>query len=64
VMNPLVSALLGSAVRWVVTFAAAHEITVSNDAATQIVSGAFAAAMLAWSFVQKKNTDDRIKKGY
>lgn len=63
-MNPLVSALIGASVRWIVTFAAAHEIAVSHDQATQIVSGAVAGAMLAWSFIHKSKVDERIKKGY
>jgi len=59
-MNPFVASLLGAAARWLVTFAAAHEIAVSNDSATQIVSGAFAAGMLVWSFVHKKKVDTAI----
>ena len=61
-MNPFVVSLIGAAARWLVTFAAAHEIAVSNDAATQIVSGLFAAGMLIWSFVHKKKVDTRIKE--
>lgn len=61
-MNPLVQALVGAAVRWLVTFAAAHEVTVSDDTATQVVSGAVALGMLLWSFVHKKKVDTRIKE--
>lgn len=61
-MNPLTQALAGAAVRWLITFAAAHEITIAQDSATQIVSGVIAAAMLGWSFVHKKKVDTRIKE--
>lgn len=61
-MNPLIQALTGAAVRWLITFAAAHEIAVSNDLATQIVSAVFGIAMLAWSFAHKKKVDTRIKE--
>lgn len=60
-MNPLVQALVGAAVRWVITAAAAHEITVSQDTATQIVSGLVALGMLGWSLVHKKKVDTKIK---
>ena len=55
-MSPLVSALAGSAVRFLVTVAASHGIALSDDSATQIVSGLVAAAMLGWSVWQKKQT--------
>lgn len=61
-MSPLVEALAGAAVRWLITIGAAHEITVSQDAATQIVYGVIAAAMLGWSFAHKKKVDTRIKE--
>lgn len=59
-MNPLVSAVVGSMVRWIVTAAAAQGVVVSDDAATQIASGFVALAMLGWSLYQKHRTDKRI----
>lgn len=60
-MNPLVVSLIGAAARWLVTFAAAREIAVTDDQATQALSGAVAIGMLIWSFVHKKKVDARIK---
>lgn len=60
-MNPaLVQALAAAAVRWLVTFAAAHQVTVAQDQASQIVYGLVAVGMLAWSFVHKKKVDTAI----
>lgn len=61
-MNPLVSAVIGSMVRWIVTIAAAQGVMVTEDTATQIVSGVVAFAMLVWSFYQKHQTDKRIAR--
>lgn len=55
-MNPFVSALAGSAVRWLVTFTAAHGVALADDQATQIVSGLVALGMLGWSAWQKRKT--------
>lgn len=60
-MSPLVVSLIGAAARWLVTVAAAHEVTVSHDEATQVISGLVAVGMLIWSFVHKKKVDTRIK---
>ena len=60
-MNPLVSALIGSAVRWLITVAAAQGVIVSDDQATKIISGLFALGMLGWSWYQKHRTDARIE---
>lgn len=60
-MNPLVTALAGAAVRWLITAAAARGVTVSDDAAHQVVYGAIAVGMLIWSFVHKKHVDEKIK---
>ena len=60
-MNPIVSALVGSAVRWLVTMAAAHGVALADDQATQIVSGLVALGMLGWSAYQKKNSDKAVK---
>lgn len=55
-MNPLVSAFAGSAVRFLITVAASHGVALSDDNATQIVSGLVAAGMFGWSIWQKKQT--------
>jgi len=55
-MSPLMSALVGSSVRFLITVAASHGVALSDDTATQIVSGAVAAGMLAWSVWQKRQT--------
>lgn len=60
-MNPLMTAVLGSMVRWIVTVAAAQGVMVTDDAATQIVSGAVALVMLGWSCYQKHRADRRIE---
>lgn len=59
-MSPLVEALAGAAVRWLITAAAAHGLTVSPDLAHQVVYGLIALGMLAWSFAHKKKVDARI----
>lgn len=61
-MNPLVTALAGAAVRWLITFAAARGVTLSDDAATQAVYGLIALGTLAWSFRHKSNVDAKIKE--
>lgn len=61
-MNPLVSSLIAAGVRWVLTLAAAHEVTVSDDQTTQLISGAVALGTLVWSLVHKKKVDARIKE--
>jgi hypothetical protein len=60
-MNPLLTALLASSVRWIITAAATYGVTVSNDQATQIVSGLAGAASLAWSLYHKAKVDAKIK---
>lgn len=61
-MNPLVSALVGAGVRWMITAAATYGVTVSNDTATQVVSGLAALGSLAYSFWQKHHQDKEVKK--
>lgn len=58
-MNPFVSALIGSGVRWLITVAAAQGVAVSDDQATQVMSGLVAVAMLLWSWYQKHRADMR-----
>lgn len=60
-MNPLVTAAIGALVRWLITFAAAHEVTVSTDQASQVVYGLVALGSLAWSLVHKKKVADKIE---
>lgn len=61
-MNPFVSSLIAAGVRWLLTIAAAHEVTVSADQTTQLVSGAVALASLVWSLLHKVNVDTKIKE--
>lgn len=60
-MNPFISALIGSVVRWLITVAAAQGVALSDDQATQIVSGLVALGMLLWSWKQKKGSDVAVK---
>lgn len=60
-MNPFVQSIIAAGVRWLLTIAATHEIAVSDDQATQLISGAVALAMLVWSVVHKSKVDDKIK---
>lgn len=60
-MNPLVSAFAGAAVRWIITAAAAQGVVVSDNQATQVISGLVALGTLAWSFYQKHRTSQRIE---
>lgn len=59
--NPLIVALAGAGVRWVITFAAARGVAISDDAATQGVYGAIALGTLIWSFAHKKKVDTDVK---
>lgn len=61
-MNPLLSALIGSGVRWLVTAAATYGVTVSDDNATQIVSGLAGLGSLAYSFWQKHHQSKVVEK--
>jgi len=61
-MNPLVSALVGAGVRWLVTAAATYGVTVSDDNATQIISGLAGLGSLAYSFWQKHNQSKVVEK--
>ena len=60
-MNPFVSARVGSAVRWLITVAAAQGVALSDAQATQIVSGLVALGMLLWAWKQKKGSDVAVK---
>jgi len=61
-MNPFASALVGAVVRWLLTIAAAQGVALSDDQATQIVSGLVALAMLGWSWWQKQNQAKAVVK--
>ena len=61
-MNPFISALAGAAVRWLITVAAAQGVVLSDDTATQIVSGVIALGMLAWSWKQKRGQSKAVEK--
>ena len=61
-MNPFASALVGAVVRWLLTIAAAQGVALSDDQATQIVSGLVALAMLGWSWLQKRNQAKAVVK--
>lgn len=49
----LLSPILGSIVRWLITLLAAHGVTVAGDAQTQLLNGLLALAAIAWSVWQK-----------
>lgn len=59
-MNPFISALAGAVVRWLITIAAAQGVALSDDQATQIVSGVIALGMLAWSAYQKRGQSKAV----
>jgi len=61
-MNPLVSALVGAAVRWLITVAAAQGVVLSDDLATQIVLGVVALGTLGWSWWQKRGQSQAVVK--
>lgn len=61
-MNPLVTAFIGAAVRWLVTALASRGVAVSNDEASQAIYGLIAIGTLLWSLRQKKQTDAKIKE--
>ena len=61
-MNPFISALIGSVVRWLITVAAAQGVALSDDQATQIVSGLIALGMLGWSWKQKQGQAKAVEK--
>lgn len=61
-MNPFISALAGAAVRWLITVAAAQGVVLSDDTATQIVSGGVALGMLGWSWWQKRGQARAVTK--
>jgi hypothetical protein len=65
-MNPFVASLISAGVRWLLTLAAAHEITVSQDDTTRLISGAVALATLMWSWAHKAKVDAKITslRGY
>lgn len=60
-MNPL---YLGAIARFLITFLAARGVTVTEDAAMQILYGVVALGSLLWSLKQKKQTTDQIERGY
>ena len=61
-MNPLVTSLVGSGVRWLVTVAAARGVAVSDDQATQVVMGLVTLLPLLWSGVQKYRADQKLEQ--
>ncbi|MFN0314774.1 MAG: hypothetical protein ACKVQA_07040 [Burkholderiales bacterium] len=60
-MNPL---YLGAIARWLITIAATKGITLTEDSALQILSGAIAVGSLLWSLRQKKQTTDDKAMGW
>lgn len=60
-MNPLISAVTGAVIRFVMTALAARGIVVSSDEVSQAVYGLIAIGALGWSVVNKKKVDNKIK---
>jgi len=61
-MNPLVLALIGAGVRWLIMLLAARGIYVSDDQSVELISGAAAVAMLLWSWTQKTRADEQLNR--
>lgn len=60
-MNPLLKALIGSGVRWLMAIAGAHGVEVGSDEANTIVDSLLVAAPILWSIYQKYRTHEVIK---
>lgn len=61
-MSPLITAAVGGFVRWAVTFAAAREVTLSADQASQMAYGLVALGTLGWSLWQKHQAEKRAHR--
>lgn len=59
--NPVLKALAGSGVRWLMVFAGAHGIELGSDQAETIVNAALIVVPLIWSAVHKVKVDAAIK---
>ena len=61
-MNPFITSLVGSGVRWLVTVAAARGVVVSDDQATQVIMGIATLIPLLWSGLQKYRADQKLEQ--
>lgn len=61
-MNPVISAIAASAVRWLMVFAGAHGVELGSDQAETIVNAALVIIPLLWSAFHKVKVDAKIKE--
>ena len=60
-MNPVLKALAGAAVRWLMVFAGAHGVELGSEDAEMLVNAALIAIPLIWSAVHKIKVNTAIK---
>lgn len=60
-MSPLLKALSGSAVRWLMVVAGMYGVDLPAENAETLVNAALVAVPLLWSAYQKWRTHDRIQ---
>lgn len=60
-MNPVLKALSGAVVRWLMVFAGAHGVELGSEQAETLVNAALIVVPLLWSAYQKVRTHETIK---